>query len=79
MKRAGTWLAAVAVLGLMVGCGGPVPDESQAPVSEQPSTDSNVSAQACDTDACICTRFCRQQCGSATNTACFDPCYADCI
>jgi hypothetical protein len=56
-----------------------MPEESQAPVSEQPAADSNVSAQACDTDACICTRFCRQQCGSITNTACFDPCYAECI
>ncbi|MCY1020118.1 hypothetical protein [Pyxidicoccus sp. MSG2] len=78
MKRAGTWLAAVAVLGLMVGCGGPVSEESQAPLSEQPTADSNVSAQACDTDACICNRYCRLQCGT-TNPTCFNECYANCI
>jgi hypothetical protein len=53
-------------------------DESQAPVSEQPADESSVSAQACDTDACICNRFCRQQCGT-TNPTCYNQCYADCI
>lgn len=78
MKRAGTWLAAVTVLGLMVGCGGSMSEESQAPVSEQPAGDSSVSAQACDTDGCICSRYCRQECGT-NNPTCFSPCYSDCM
>ncbi len=80
MKRAGMWLAAVTALGLMVGCGAPLPEESQVPVSEQPAeADSNVSAQACeDNQACLCNRFCRQRCGT-NDPACTTACLADCL
>ncbi len=80
MRKANTWLAAVAVFGLMAGCGAPMADETQAPATDPAGVpDSNVSAQACeDNPTCFCNKICRQQCGS-TNQACIDECVADCL
>ncbi|MBZ4409895.1 hypothetical protein ACJ2CR_17730 [Myxococcus faecalis] len=77
MKRASMWLATVTALGLMFGCGAPLPEETQEPVSEQPAdTGSDVSAQACeDNPTCLCNRICRQRCG--TNTECMTQCLAE--